>query len=116
MCEFLIHDKNAIFLSTNETMHVLSQSKKGKTIVYLLSLYVITRKQILLKKTIPFRKNCNITNLENFYRTLKYRINGEVRIIGGGGLEMVRHNNNRGVGIIGGKGLLGEIENSPFLR
>ena len=28
---------------------------------------------------------------------------------------MVRDNNNRGVGIIGG-GLLGEIENSPFLR
>ena len=39
---------------------------------------------------------------------------GGVGIIGGGGLEMVRHNNNRGVGIIGG-GLLGEIENSPFL-
>ena len=34
---------------------------------------------------------------------------------GGGGLEMVRDNNKRGVGIIGG-GLLGEIENSPFLR
>ena len=33
----------------------------------------------------------------------------------GGGLEIVRHNNNRGVGIIGG-GLLREIENSPFLR
>ena len=30
---------------------------------------------------------------------------------------MVRHNNNRGVGIgIMGGGLLGEIENSPFLR
>ena len=32
----------------------------------------------------------------------------------GGGLEMVRYNNNRGVGIIGE--VLGEIENSPFLR
>ena len=32
----------------------------------------------------------------------------------GGGLEMVRYNNNRGVGIIGGG--LGEKENSPFLR
>ena len=32
------------------------------------------------------------------------------------GLEMVRYNNNRGVGIIGGGGVLGEIENSPFLR
>ena len=31
-----------------------------------------------------------------------------------GGLEMVRYNNNRGVGII--RGMLGEIENSPFLR
>ena len=41
--------------------------------------------------------------------TLKYRENGAE------GLEMVRHNNNRGVGIIGG-GLLGEMENSPFLR
>ena len=30
---------------------------------------------------------------------------------------MARHNNNRGVGIIGGGGgVLGEIENSPFLR
>ena len=39
-----------------------------------------------------------------------------MRIIGGGGgwLEMVRHNNNRGVGIIGG-GVLGKIENSCFL-
>ena len=35
-----------------------------------------------------------------------------MRIIGG--LEMVRYNNNRGVGIIGG-GVLGETENSPFL-
>ena len=33
--------------------------------------------------------------------TLEYRINKEVRIIGGG-LDMVRYNNNRGVGIIGG--------------
>ena len=39
---------------------------------------------------------------------------GGVRIIGGV-LEMVRGSNNRGVGIIGG-GVLGEIENSPFLR
>ena len=48
--------------------------------------------------------------------TLKYRINGGGggNNRGGGGLEMVRDNNNRGVGIIGG--LLGEIENSPFLR
>ena len=37
-----------------------------------------------------------------------------VRIIGG--LEMVPYNNNRGAGIIGGGGVLGEIENSPFLR
>ena len=28
---------------------------------------------------------------------------------------MVRYNNNRGVGIIGGGGVLGEIENSRFL-
>ena len=40
---------------------------------------------------------------------------GGVRIIGGG-VEMVRYNNNRGVGIIGGRELLGEIENSRFLR
>ena len=32
---------------------------------------------------------------------LEYRINGGVRIIGGG-LEMVRYNNNRGAGIMGG--------------
>ena len=38
---------------------------------------------------------------------------GRVRIIGV--LEMVRYNNDRGLGIIGG-GVLGEIENSPFLR
>ena len=38
---------------------------------------------------------------------------GGVRIIGGS--EMVRYNNNWGVGIIGGGGVLGEIENSPFL-
>ena len=52
---------------------------------------------------------CNI-----FFRcTLEYRINGGgVRIIGGGGLEMVQPNSNQGVGIIGG---LGEIENSRFL-
>ena len=35
-----------------------------------------------------------------------------MRIIGG--MEMVRYNNNRGVGITGG-GVLGEIENSRFL-
>ena len=29
---------------------------------------------------------------------------------------MARYNNNRGVGIIGGGGVLGEVENSPFLR
>ena len=29
---------------------------------------------------------------------------------------MAQYNNNRGVGIIGGGGVLGEIENSPFLR
>ena len=33
----------------------------------------------------------------------------------GGGLEMVRSNNNRGVGIIGGGGVLVGIENSLFL-
>ena len=47
--------------------------------------------------------------------TLEYRINGGVRIIGGGGLEMVRYNNNRG-GCNNRGGVLGEIENSPFLR
>ena len=53
-------------------------------------------------------------NAESLH-TLEYRINGGVRIIGGGGgLEIVRYNNNRGVGIIGG--MPGEIENSPFLR
>ena len=55
------------------------------------------------------------TDVVAFAGTLEYRINGELRIIGGGGLEMVRYNNNRGTGIIGG-GVLGEIENSPFLR
>ena len=47
--------------------------------------------------------------------TLKYRINGGgVGIIGG--LEMVRDNNNWGGWNNRGGGLLGEIENSPFLR
>ena len=56
---------------------------------------------------LSFRSSC---------RTLKYRINGGgVGIIGGGGLEMVRDNNNRGDWNNRG-GLLGEIENSPFLR
>ena len=40
--------------------------------------------------------------------TLEYRINGGGEKNRGGGLEMVRHNNNRG--------LLREIEKSPFLR
>ena len=41
---------------------------------------------------------------ENSSSTLEYRINGGgVRIIGG--FEMVRYNNNRGVGTIGGKGV-----------
>ena len=45
--------------------------------------------------------------------TLEYRINGGgLRIIGR--LEMVPYKNNRGVGIMGG--MLGEIENSHFLR
>ena len=39
---------------------------------------------------------------------------GGVRIIGGGGFEIVPYNNNRGVGIIGG--MLGETENGLFLR
>ena len=37
-----------------------------------------------------------------------------MRIIGGMGLEMVRYNNNWGVGIIGG--VPGEIDNGRFLR
>ena len=37
-----------------------------------------------------------------------------MRIIGG--LEIVPYNNNQGVGIIGGGGVLAEIENSLFLR
>ena len=36
--------------------------------------------------------------------TLEYRINGRVRIIGGGGFEMVRYNN---ITIIGGIGIIG---------
>ena len=47
--------------------------------------------------------------------TLEYRINGGVRIIGGGGLEMVRYNNNRGGWNNRGGGRVGEIENSRFL-
>ena len=38
-----------------------------------------------------------------------------VRIIGGGGLEIVRYNNNRGVGIIGGGGLLEKQKIVVFL-
>ena len=53
-----------------------------------------------------------MTNDGRIASTLEYRINRGVRIIGGS--EMVRYNNNRGVGIIGG--VLGEIENSLFLR
>ena len=45
-----------------------------------------------------------VTSILKHYLTLKYRINGGVGIIGG--LEMVRDNNNRGVGIIGGGGCL----------
>ena len=41
--------------------------------------------------------------VSSLFHTLEYRINGGARKIeGGGGLEMVRYNNNRGVGIIGG--------------
>ena len=49
--------------------------------------------------------------------TLEYRINGGgggVRIIRGG-LEIVRYNNNRGVGIIGGGGLLEKQKIVVFL-
>ena len=35
-------------------------------------------------------------------RTLEYRINGAGENNRGGGVGKVRHNNNRGVGIIGG--------------
>ena len=38
-----------------------------------------------------------------------------MRIIGGGGLEMARYNNNRGGWNNRGGGRVGEIENSRFL-
>ena len=69
------------------------------------------------KTWFSFVLHTEISNVRSYSRTviywksvvftLEYRINGGgVRIIGGGGVEMVRHNNNRGVGIIGGGGCL----------
>ena len=57
----------------------------------------------------------NYASLSQMKPTLEYRINGEVRIIGGGGWKWFDIAIIWGVGIIGG-GVLGETENSPFLR
>ena len=84
-------------------------AKRGKTLVSKNWCGII--KSFAIPSTFTFLQNL-IKLFSNAYSRVPNKRGGGVRIIRG--LEMVRYGDDRGVGII--RGVLGETENSPFLR